>query len=143
MGLFDSLAGQVLGSLSGQGGQGSPSATELVGVVMQLLNNPQVGGLSGLVKAFEDKGLGQVIGSWVSTGQNLPISAAQIASVLGGGPLQELARQTGTSPDQQASVLSQVLPGLIDQLTPKGALPEAGTDLTAVLGNLAAGWLKR
>ena len=142
MGLFDSLASQVLGSLSGQGGQGSPSSTDLVGVVMQLLNHPQVGGLPGLVRAFEDKGLGEVVRSWVSTGRNLPVSANEISEVLG-GPLQELARQSGTTPDMQASLLSSVLPGLIDQLTPQGALPEPGTDLGALLGNLAAGWLKR
>lgn len=142
MGLFDSLASQVLGSLSGQGGQGSPSGTDLVGLVMQLLNHPQVGGLPGLVKAFEEKGLGEVVRSWVGTGRNLPVSADEIAEVLG-GPLQELSRQSGTTPGLQASVLSSVLPGLIDQLTPKGALPEPGTDLGALLGDLAAGWLKR
>lgn len=143
MGLLDSLASQVLGSLSGQGGQGHPPTTDLIGLVMQLINHPQVGGLSGLVKAFEDKGLGQVMASWVGTGANLPISANQIAAVLGEGPLRDLAQRAGTSPDQQASLLSEVLPGLIDQLSPKGALPGQGSDLPALLGSLAAGWLKR
>ncbi len=143
MGLLDSLASQVLGSLSGQASQGTPATTDLIGLVMQVLNHPQVGGLSGLVKAFEDKGLGQVIASWVGTGANLPISANQIAAVLGEGPLRDLARQAGTSPDQQASLLSEVLPGLIDQLSPKGALPGQDSDLPALLGSLAAGWLKR
>ena len=34
------------------------------------------------MQQFHDKGLGDVVNSWVSTGQNLPISADQIKSVL-------------------------------------------------------------
>ncbi|HRE14261.1 MAG TPA: YidB family protein, partial [Usitatibacteraceae bacterium] len=61
MGLLDSL----LGSLSGNGG-GSGNA--LLDSVMQMVNDPAHGGLQGLVQSFQDKGLGGVVDSWVSTG---------------------------------------------------------------------------
>ncbi|MEY2842765.1 MAG: hypothetical protein RI920_802, partial [Pseudomonadota bacterium] len=76
MGLLDSIAGQVLGSL-GNGGAANSAPGGLMDVVGNLLNNQQ-GGLSGLISAFEQNGLGNVVASWVGTGQNLPISAEQL-----------------------------------------------------------------
>ena len=62
MGLFDSIAGQVAGALAGQGGaQGSG----LLQAVMGLINSPQVGGIQGLVAAFQNNGLGNVVQSWI------------------------------------------------------------------------------
>lgn len=63
MGIFDTLAGQVLGQLSGEGNQG---VYEALG---GMLTNPQTGGLQGLVEAFRQGGLGHVIASWVGTGE--------------------------------------------------------------------------
>jgi len=120
MGLFDSVVGALAG---GQSAGESP----LLNVVMQLINNPQTGGLGGLVQAFEQGGLGSVVNSWVSTGQNLPISAEQIKAVLGGGKLQEIATQLGISPDQASGSLAELLPKVVDHLTPNGQLPEGGS----------------
>jgi uncharacterized protein YidB (DUF937 family) len=119
MGLFDS----VVGALSGGQSAGSNS---LMNVVMQLINNPQTGGLGGLVQSFEQGGMGDVVKSWVSTGQNLPISAEQIQAVLGGGKLQEIAAQLGVSPEQASGSLAELLPKVVDHLTPNGQLPEGG-----------------
>jgi uncharacterized protein YidB (DUF937 family) len=119
MGLFDSVVGALAG---GQSGGDSP----LLSIVMQLINNPQTGGLGGLVQSFEQGGLGSVVNSWVSTGQNLPISAEQIKAVLGGGKLQEIASQLGVSPDQASGSLAELLPKVVDHLTPNGQLPEGG-----------------
>jgi uncharacterized protein YidB (DUF937 family) len=84
MGLLDSVVGALAGGQSG-GNSG------LVDVVMQLINN-QPGGLAGLVQSFQQGGLADIVNSWVSTGQNLPISAEQLQSVLGGGPLCRILR---------------------------------------------------
>jgi uncharacterized protein YidB (DUF937 family) len=119
MGLFDSVVGALAG---GQSSGESP----LLNVVMQLINNPQTGGLGGLVQAFEQGGLGSVVNSWVSSGQNLPISAEQIKAILGGGKLQEIASQLGISPDQASGSLAELLPKVVDHLTPNGQLPEGG-----------------
>jgi uncharacterized protein YidB (DUF937 family) len=97
---------------------------------MQLINN-QPGGLGGLVQSFQQGGLGEVVNSWVSTGQNLPVSAEQLQSVLGGGQLQNIAAQLGVSPEQASGSLADLLPQVVDKLTPNGQLPEGGGDLLA------------
>lgn len=136
MGLFDSIAGQVAqqatAALSGQGGAGGDKMMQMV---MGLLNNPELGGISGLVSAFQKNGLGEVVASWISNNTNLPISAAQIQSVLGQGPLQDLAAKTGLSTNEVATNLSEHLPGLVDQLTPEGKLP-SGDMMAQGLGML-------
>ena len=133
MGLFDSVMGAVSGQLQQQGG-----LTNLLGGL--LANNSELGGLGGLAEKFNQAGLGDVIGSWIGKGENLPISAEQIASVLGSGTLGHMASQLGMDPAQAASQLSQLLPGLIDQLTPNGTLPEGGLghagDLMGLLGGM-------
>ena len=123
MGLFD----QVVGALAG--GQSGGNAA-LLETVMQLVNNPQTGGLAGLVQSFQQGGLGEVVNSWVSTGQNLPISAEQIQSVLGGTALQDIAAKLGVGQQQVSGNLAEMLPQIIDQLTPNGQLPQGG-DLMA------------
>jgi len=141
MGLFDSIAGQVAqqatAALSGQGGAGGD---KMVQMVMGLLNYPELGGISGLVSAFQKNGLGDIVASWISNNTNLPISAAQIQSVLGQGPLQDLAAKTGMSANEVASNLSEHLPGLVDQLTPNGQLPSG--DLMAQGMGMLKGFMK-
>ena len=123
MGLFD----QVVGALAG--GQSGGNAA-LLESVMQLINNPQTGGLAGLVQSFQQGGLGEIVNSWVSTGKNLPISAEQIQSVLGGSSLQDIAAKLGVGQQQASGSLAELLPQIVDQLTPNGQLPQGG-DLMA------------
>ena len=133
-----SLLDQVLGALAG-GQSGGNSA--LLQTVMQLVNNPQNGGLEGLIQSFQQGGLGEIVNSWVSTGQNLPISAEQIQSVLGGSSLSGLATQLGVSPEQASGSLADMLPQLIDQMTPNGQMPQGGDLLTQGLDMLKKGGL--
>ena len=126
MGLLDQVVGAV-GGMSGQQGEGGNA---LLNSVLQLVNNPQTGGLSGLVQSFQNGGMGEIVKSWVSTGQNLPISAEQIQSVLGNGQLQSLASQVGLDTNQLSAQLAQLLPQVVDRLTPNGTIPE-GNDLMA------------
>jgi uncharacterized protein YidB (DUF937 family) len=100
-----------------------------------LLNNPDIGGIGGLVSAFQKNGLGDVVASWISNNTNLPISAEQIQSVLGQGPLQDVASKMGLSSGDVASAMSERLPGLVDQLTPNGQLP-SGDVMAQGLGML-------
>lgn len=134
MGLFDSVAGALAGSQSG-------GNNALMDIVMQLVNNPQAGGLAGLVKSFQQGGLGDVVNSWVSSGQNLPISAEQLQSVLGGGALQNIAAQLGVSPEQASGSLADLLPQVVDKLTPGGQLPEGGDLMSQGLDLLKKGGL--
>ena len=133
MGLLDSVVGSLAAGNT-QGGNG------LLDVVMQLIQN-QPGGLAGLVQSLQQGGLAEVVNSWVSTGQNLPVSAEQLSSALGGGQLQNIAAQLGVSPEQASGSLADLLPQVVDQLTPNGQLPEGGDLLTQGLAMLKKGGL--
>lgn len=136
MGLFD----QVVGTIGGVSDQQAEGGNVLLSTVLQLVNNPQTGGLAGLVQSFQNSGLGEIVKSWVSTGQNLPISADQIQSALGSGPLQNIANQLGLNTDQVSGQLAELLPQVVDKLTPDGTVPE-GSDLLAQGMNLLKGKL--
>lgn len=132
MGLLDSIVGQVAGSLGG-GAAGQQGG--LLEAVTGLINNPQTGGLQGLIQSFEQQGLGHVISSWIGTGQNLPISAEQLQSVLGNEQVQAIAQKLGLSPQDISSHLSQLLPQVVDKVTPDGAVPQ-GDALQSAIGML-------
>ncbi|MFZ2853980.1 MAG: YidB family protein [Rhodocyclaceae bacterium] len=126
MGLLD----KVVGAASGLFGQHDEGQEGLPGAVMQLINDPQTGGLAGLMQSFDKAGLGETFSSWMSSGQNLPISAAQIEGVLGNEQVRNFAGKLGISPEQASAKLAEYLPRVIDKLTPDGKLPEGG-DLAA------------
>ena len=67
--------------------------------------------------------------SWVSTGPNAGISAEELQQAVGGSTLDPFAAQLGMSPSQTSSVLAQILPELVNQLTPQGTLPDNHSDL--------------
>ena len=133
-----SLLDQVVGALAG--GESGGGST-LLQTVLQLVNNPQTGGLEGLIRSFQQGGLGDIVNSWVANGQNLPVSGEQVESVLGGSALQDLAAQLGVSPQQASSSLADVLPQLIDQMTPNGEVPQGGDLLSQGLSLLKKGGL--
>lgn len=130
MGLLDAVAGAMGGNDgAGGGGQG-----ELLQVVMRLVQ--QNGGLEGLIAKFQQGGLGDVVQSWISTGPNLPISPEQLGQALGPDTLQQL----GGGGQDLLGPLAQLLPQVVDGLTPNGQLPTGGGgDLGAVLGGLLGG----
>lgn len=119
MGLFDDLAAQAKAAIGGGAGEHGDAITHM----MQSLNSGQGGGIAGILKAFEDNGLGHIVQSWIGTGQNLPVSAAQIQQALGSTHVKDLAAKLGIDPAQAAAKLSAILPGLVDHLTPGGKLP--------------------
>jgi len=82
-----------------------------------------LGGLGGLLKQFQQKGLGEVADSWIKTGPNKAVAPGQISDALGPDVIDTLSQRTGLSKDQIVQILSQVLPKAVDQLTPEGRLP--------------------
>ncbi len=134
MGLLDALQG---GRKPASGGGGDMSAL-IQAVLAMVAGGGRGGGLQELIRMFQDKGLGDLISSWIGTGGNLPISADQVRRGLGPDLLSQIAGQAGMAPDAAASSLSELLPSLIDKLTPNGNAPNAGL-LQAVLGMLAGG----
>jgi uncharacterized protein YidB (DUF937 family) len=129
MGFLEDMAGKGMQSML------SGSSNPLAAGVMQMITS-QPGGLSGLVQQFHDKGLGSLVSSWVGTGQNLPISGEQIQHVLGSEQVKELAAKAGISPETASSHLAQLLPQLVDKLTPNGQIPATSSLLESGLSLL-------
>ncbi|HEY3049864.1 MAG TPA: YidB family protein [Polaromonas sp.] len=155
MGLLDSVLGAVMGGQQPQNGE--TAAGGLGGLIGLVASNPQLlqaitgmlsndgaqGGLGGLVAKFQQAGLGEVIGSWVGSGQNQAISGEQLTHVLGSDTLSGLAAKLGVSPDDAAGQLSGLLPGLIDHLTPQGQAPEGGLGNSGELMGMLGGLLQK
>jgi uncharacterized protein YidB (DUF937 family) len=85
-----------------------------------------VSGLGRIARAFQEKGLGNVFCSWVGNGENLPITASQMADVLGRKTLIAFAARARIGVGEAGSVLASVLPELVDRMTPQGRLPGKG-----------------
>ena len=153
MGLLDSVIGALSGGQQAQGAQGGAGGG-LGGLIGLVTSNPQLmqlaasmlsnegghGGLGGLVGKFQQAGLGDAMGSWIGTGQNQPVSGDQLTNALGSGTMADLASKLGVAPGEAAGQLAQVLPGLINHLTPNGEAPAGGLgnagDLMGMLGGL-------
>lgn len=102
---------------------------------MEMFNNN--GGLSGILEKLKASGLGEQAASWVSKGENLPISADQISSALGNSQIAEMAAKFGITPEVLSSQIAQHLPGVIDKMTPNGEVDtDSGGLLSTVLGML-------
>jgi uncharacterized protein YidB (DUF937 family) len=142
MGLLDALIGNVLGSALGgdnqrqdplgsvlgglAGGNQAQSGNLLLQLALSLLQ--QNGGLEGVLGKLRQGGLGQEADSWVSTGQNMNISADQLQQIFGSSTMRDLASQLGMPEEQTGSTMAQVLPELINQLTPQGQVPGNGDE---------------
>jgi uncharacterized protein YidB (DUF937 family) len=134
-----SLVGQVAGAAMSGGQQGGGNA-DMMSAVAGMLGQHS-GGIEGIVQAFSQNGMAEQAQSWVGTGENMPISPDQIQNVLGGDMIANLASQVGIPPEMASSMVAQVLPMLINQLTPNGAVPE-GNDLQSGITSLLGSFLK-
>lgn len=126
MGLLDNIVGAISG-----GGKDN----KMMDAIGGLLGG---GGINGLVENFTKGGLGDMIGSWIGTGSNLPISAEQIQSVLGSDQVKAIAGKLGISPEEASNKLASVLPDVVDKLTPEGKVPDPD-QLAGGLGGLLKG----
>jgi len=117
------LGGGLGGALGGLGGGA------LIQILASLLNKGGAGGgLGGLVEQFRRAGMGQQADSWVSTGQNMPVSLDQLIQVFGRNKMQEMAQQAGMPTEQFGGQMAEILPQMIDKLTPQGQVPSGGIE---------------
>ena len=142
MGLLDGILGNVVGSMLGgnQGGQQGSLESILSGLAGAQVRrgNPllqialallqQNGGLEGVLGKFRESGMAAQADSWVSAGPNMGISPNQLQEALGYSSLSQIASQLGVSQDEAGSTMAQLLPELINQLTPRGQVTSESND---------------
>jgi len=116
------LALLASGALFGGGGKGG-STTKGAQTTSDEGAGGLLAGLGGLVDKLQKGGLGNLINSWVGPGQNQPVSPNELGPALGPDIIKTLAQRSGLPEEELTRHLSQVLPGLVDKLTPNGRLP--------------------
>ncbi len=129
MGLLDGMLGNILGGMMGGGQQGAQGQNPLLAIVLQLLQ--QNGGLQGMLGKMQQAGFGEQAQSWVGTGQNMPISPDALTQIFGQGQLGRIAEQFGMPQQDVAGGMAQMLPDVVDQMTPQGQIPDNANDLVA------------
>ena len=85
------------------------------------------GGLQGLVQRFSGAGLGDTVQSWISPGQNRPVSKDEVKRAVGGERLKKMAQESDETEDGMAERLARSLPRIVDRLTPDGSMPSVDT----------------
>jgi uncharacterized protein YidB (DUF937 family) len=140
--MLDDLLGRQLGGLA----ESAMRNPQVISAIVSLLSTKDssvggTGGLAGLVQAFQGKGMGDMMSSWISTGPNPPATADQLAGVLGADTLSQFAAKAGIPQGEAGGLLAGLLPTVIDQLTPHGRVPESN-ELESALGGLLSGLMK-
>jgi uncharacterized protein YidB (DUF937 family) len=133
MGLFDSIAGNLLGNVLGGQSNGA-----LGSIINQILSGQhgdlgtllggiinQAGGIGGLQQRAQDTGLTDLFASWVGTGQNQAINTDQLQQLLGSDAIQGVASKFGVNIAEITPMIASMLPQIIDKLTPQGQIDPA------------------
>ena|ERR1700756_4607752 len=134
MGLIE----EVLAMAGSSGSQQTVHASALT-AILAYINSPQVGGIGGLQKMFQQGGLGNVVNSWIGSGQNMSVSPGQLQNVVHSGALEQAAQQSGIDSTGLIGMMSTLLPHLVDKLTPNGQVPDANSLIQMLKGQAAAG----
>lgn len=146
MSLLNTLINAVTGGKSG-GGDGMAQLASIATKNPQLLKaaasmltaDNKHGGLAGLMAALQGAGLGDVAQSWVGTGANKPVDPKALSKALGPDAMSKIAAKAGVSTAEAPNLLAQVLPALVNQMTPGGKAPaKAPANADALLGLIGA-----
>ncbi|MFL6662799.1 MAG: YidB family protein [Rhizobacter sp.] len=134
MGLLDSVIGALSGARTA-GGRG-----DMLHAVLGLLADDGPGpGIHELIARFQRGGCGDAMSSWIGRGDNLPIAPDALQRVLGDDTLEHIAQQLGLSPPVAADRLAQMLPYVVDKLTPAGKVPPDGLgDMGQLMGRIGS-----
>ena len=141
MNILDSLLSAVTNEDANGNTTSGSIDNSVVTSIIGLINDPQSGGLTGLVEKISAGGLNEQVKSWVSTGQNLPVTGNQIQAALGSSVIQDIASKVGIDSNDITNTLARLLPLVIDKLTPNGqvssdnTLQTVLTGLSSLLGN--------
>ncbi len=145
-GILGSVLGQFGGSSQGLGGS---SKTSLLVAVLPLVLAwiQKQGGLQGALDKLKGQGLSSQVDDWVSTGpgENASVNPKEVQNLFDDEEVEQVAQQTHAPKQDIYGAISQVLPQIIDSLTPQGeqtSKTEANNDIQNVL-NMVSGFLKR
>ncbi|MGB4056758.1 MAG: YidB family protein [Alphaproteobacteria bacterium] len=141
MSLMSVLAQGILSQVASKmGPQGSQITSAVIQMIAQQGQGQGATGLNNLISMFEKNGMGEIVKTWVGTGANSAINPQQIMQALGQDNIQNIASQVGISKDQASGQLANILPDIINQMTPNGQVENnvVGEIMRAFMGSKAA-----
>jgi uncharacterized protein YidB (DUF937 family) len=112
MGFLDDITAKLGGDKGQEGGIAS---------LHKLVSSS--GGLQGLTSKLTSSGLGQQVQSWVGTGENKPVSGAQVQQAVDPAQLNAMAKQAGMTPEETSDEVAKALPHMVNEATPQGQVP--------------------
>lgn len=140
--------GDILGQVLGGGARGGAMEGGMGGgmgdILGQVLGGGRatqagamggLGGLGALLEQLQQAGYGDQARSWVGTGQNMPLPADALEQIFGRDGLSAIARQAGLSEADASRGLSELLPEVVNHVTPGGDVPDLDS-LTASVQDL-------
>uniref|UniRef100_UPI001F5650F5 YidB family protein n=1 Tax=Luteimonas aquatica TaxID=450364 RepID=UPI001F5650F5 len=131
--MFDAL----LETLASRFGISLDKAKQLLAALSALIFDPGRGGPAGFLERLRSGGLGEAVQSWIGSGPNQPVTAAQLENALGSGEIDNIAAKAGLDRATAAGALGGLLPEVIDRLSPDGQLPASMPgSLAGLLGGL-------
>jgi uncharacterized protein YidB (DUF937 family) len=126
--------GSILSGVAGGGG-----SSGMLGMLMPVVGGLLAGGgLQKIMSGLEHQGAGAQASSWVSKGENQPVSGAQMKDAVGADQLEKVAEKLGLSHDQAADILAKVIPHVVDKASPDGVAPSQEA-VDSTVGALAQG----
>jgi uncharacterized protein YidB (DUF937 family) len=134
MGILDNLE-----HAAGLGGAASQTGRSPITAILEMLQT-QPGGLAGVLEQFNSSGLGAAVSSWQSQGSNIPVSPPQVQGALGLSLIAQIAEKLGLTNEQAAGHLAQLLPVIVNHLSPNGQAPGS---MLPELGDLLAQFTRR
>ena len=112
---------------SGMGNKGSALMLLLLPLAMQWVQRN--GGIGGVLEKFQSKGYSQQAASWVSNGSNEELQPHAVSELMGTEELSRLSQQLGVSQEEVSSGMAQILPEMMNHLTPQGGVPDDGDEV--------------
>lgn len=102
----------------------------LLPALVQVVNQ-YPGGINGLVQTFQKGGLGAIVSSWMSQGQNLSVEPNQLEQVLGSSMVNDLVQKSGLNQSSVLSHLTTLLPLVVDKVFTDSE-PDSANNSTSV-----------
>ena len=112
---------------SGMGNKGGALMLLLLPLAMQWVQRN--GGIGGVLERFRNQGYSQQAASWVSTGENEELQPQAVNELMGTEELSRMSQQLGVSQEEVSSSMAQILPEIVNQLTPQGGVPDDGDEV--------------
>jgi uncharacterized protein YidB (DUF937 family) len=115
--------------LNGLGGEDQDRKSDMLKSVLELVQ--ESGGLGGLITLFDKSGFAGKAQSWVSGNPNEDIAPEQVQSALGDSTVTRIASQLGMDTGGASTLLSKLLPEVVNQITPRGEVTGEQDDLVS------------